>query len=1315
MGDRLLGHIDSDLRLAGLSILTSSLQVTKPLTDGSLDCLKKYIPHLFTDSDANFRGEVLSLINILLDRIRGALSLLSKRIERRSTKKGLTIRPQNDSRTDERLFNAHHDFLAWFVSFLTSEMHASASYQRHISAIKLLISIAKSGLDSRVPNKLISKHTRIRETPWCVDIPILKPTLRRLLYDLLLDPFEDVRQGAVNLMQICNQRLRTASKKRTVIEDTFRSQSKSLCGTSAAAEKDLRFVMERARNTMLKTGRVDHADGVARLYALLAGSSIVSDILYSDEVKDLGQETTHLRDVIEEILKMTETAVGLAQVRLSVAIQRHPIHGLFASLRHVVNDAVSNTDSPKDVRFLLDDFFPRIRTVIETLWTTVNGLLCNDAPEGFMPEDMDDDAGFTTKDVMSYAWRAIKESSLFVKDMALIMTQAPNNRDALSEITILKWAGDFSFQQLADLRHRGAFSVVSQTFSSICQQCGASVHPQVRALRQVWYKRTQHLIRTLGSKTTRRSAGIPSLVVGILVSDTADEIFPWCMSDLKSLAATNPSKEGARTIDLPQVHALNSLKAIFTTAKLSERSEPYLVDVVAVAAQCLRSNLWPIRNCGLMLFRSLVDRLVGPVDLKNGSQEASNSMSNLIFARFPTLIDLVIRLLGSGVSDLNEESKTANTSMAAEAVFPVLDLLLKASPPSDRREEILKLTEQAISSSHWHVRELAARTYASCIGTRDADRAVQALMSAPKGDRNTLQGHILCFSFIVRMVLSSAASEFQKTALSERLLLILAENLRVFTSKSASPLVTATYVDTVNTIGIYILSGTLVGGVSKFVRTFNTLCERISRCFELNGISTAYQASLLFEKILVMRFICASVQVVNRSPGTNLDRAESRATVARVDSITETLVPIMLLNVLSSVRAVEQFQAILMPFKIEIWLTLVEAAATCAQESDLGDLRPTIEGFLVQFLDHLVSSPCSGPTLVPRGLREYLLTSDFMLRHQQLVSPSAIENNLRLWGHAISQKAQAYETWDADLIEQTRHWNCLIQRSLQVANDISTRYSAALSMRGLARALSDVPMIPKLSLQEIAFSVYDILIDDDDEIRDLGAEAVSSILQHSRRRKGNVEPRTAPIAARQICTWLVKQYPSSVVLIHESIRRLTGFRPEYLLTSGSVASQLSVALEEDCSLFVKEKQNLYVDEVRETELWSRVLKALSAESIGECAASFSEWVMSGLDVLISNCQENLDGPLGWTAKPDAFVLGIRVICAADVLLEWRTLTTAITVRGSEIRRRLAELRDIGEKNDLHGLWLLRIDSVLERSVAKRLMRIQAVLETFPMQ
>jgi hypothetical protein len=49
---------------------------------------------------------------------------------------------------------------------------------------------------------------------------------------------------------------------------------------------------------------------------------------------------------------------------------------------------------------------------LEEIWSCVQDTLCDDAPEGYVPDEMEEDSNVTTKDILSYSWRALKESRL---------------------------------------------------------------------------------------------------------------------------------------------------------------------------------------------------------------------------------------------------------------------------------------------------------------------------------------------------------------------------------------------------------------------------------------------------------------------------------------------------------------------------------------------------------------------------------------------------------------------------------------------------------------------------------------------------------------------------------------------------------------------------------------------------------------------------------------------------------------------------------------------------------------------------------------
>ena len=54
----------------------------------------------------------------------------------------------------------------------------------------------------------------------------------------------------------------------------------------------------------------------------------------------------------------------------------------------------------------------RIHSICRDVWEVVRHTLCFDAPEGHEIDEEADDVDIGTKDVLSFCWRALKESRL---------------------------------------------------------------------------------------------------------------------------------------------------------------------------------------------------------------------------------------------------------------------------------------------------------------------------------------------------------------------------------------------------------------------------------------------------------------------------------------------------------------------------------------------------------------------------------------------------------------------------------------------------------------------------------------------------------------------------------------------------------------------------------------------------------------------------------------------------------------------------------------------------------------------------------------
>ena len=103
-----------------------------------------------------------------------------------------------------------------------------------------------------------------------------------------------------------------------------------------------------------------------------------------------------------------------------------------------------------------------------------------------MPDDMEEQSAITTKDILSYCWRALKEARYvyIIRRLVLVKLTRPSSFSRVlaqrapigDDGNALLSTNDFQnlceliFRQLVELRHRGAFSAVAQAFFACCSR-----------------------------------------------------------------------------------------------------------------------------------------------------------------------------------------------------------------------------------------------------------------------------------------------------------------------------------------------------------------------------------------------------------------------------------------------------------------------------------------------------------------------------------------------------------------------------------------------------------------------------------------------------------------------------------------------------------------------------------------------------------------------------------------------------------------------------------------------------------------------------
>jgi hypothetical protein len=129
-----------------------------------------------------------------------------------------------------------------------------------------------------------------------------------------------------------------------------------------------------------------------------------------------------------------------------------------------------------------------------------------------------------------------------------------------------------------------------------CQKFGIRYVSILSYLRE-HYLPPQETLLSMQDKAgaiTRRSAGIPTLMASIIAAEpeAGGKLLARAMNDLVAEASVEAQHTNIEESRLPQVHAINCIKEIFTTSKLSVASEAYIAQGLELAAKTLNSNMY---------------------------------------------------------------------------------------------------------------------------------------------------------------------------------------------------------------------------------------------------------------------------------------------------------------------------------------------------------------------------------------------------------------------------------------------------------------------------------------------------------------------------------------------------------------------------------------------------------------------------------------------------------------------------------------------------------------------------------------------------
>ncbi|KAF9986217.1 hypothetical protein BGZ65_008463, partial [Modicella reniformis] len=745
-------HASADIRIDVLGILCESRRSTTPVATIEFRLLMQFLPLNLNSVVPDFRQRLYSHLAKFLARIHGNCYVLAREIARLHTpvgKKGLS-QDQVDTMILEREAKVAETkaFLEWMLSHLFSSIYPGASFQRVSTSLRLQSVMIKTfGIDS-TPLPSGSKPGDISRFPF--QLIIASAQNIKILLSCLFNPYDYCREQAFEILMNFKAPF-TGYESRESIDGLVRWGLDCVKSTRAN-ESD-------SGGLVLKTVFVKYAVELGWDIQLPYENSNNPSKL--NLAKETGNAAVDFTIRLQNLLRVQLEKARLNQLD---AAHHHPLHGTLIGLRYLFSSIDYASPLVTNNRSIWQSVHVDMMDLVESVCEMDESIDAVISSSG--GDEFEQSSGPNHQVILSYCWRAVKESSSLMElvlSKATLQTSA-HKVDGILEPSMMDRAGGLFRRLLTTIRHPGAFSSVFPAYISLCTRLLNSDDAALAALPKVWLDENLDAILSDAISVTRRSAGLPLCILAIVnaeLSDSRRTLLPMVMRRVMAIASKPVSPDANQQVDLPQIHAMNVLRRLFMDAKLSTSVLPYVGQGLELSIRAFSSPSWAIRNCGVMLFSTLLHRVFGAKRVRDEHLAINGITSRELFARLEGLSGFLQSQLEVAVSQLL--SAESSQDRVHPGLYPVLTLLSRLQPslhadPVDTVDggmsAFVVLVRRCAASALWKTREMAARALIPLIASRDLMNLVvlDILQSCMKTDisQNEMHGLLVQVQFLLR-------------------------------------------------------------------------------------------------------------------------------------------------------------------------------------------------------------------------------------------------------------------------------------------------------------------------------------------------------------------------------------------------------------------------------------------------------------------------------------------------------------------------------------------------------------------------------------
>ncbi|XP_077967603.1 tRNA (32-2'-O)-methyltransferase regulator THADA-like isoform X2 [Styela clava] len=668
-------HQDSEIRQLGFSLFCESVKPSNLISRSTLNALQHAIPFNVSSQDPAFRQWLLNSMKKFLIRLKGNMLQLMK------VKSQVEMKEENNA-----TLLTYSGFVTWLGIFCISQLYTSAPYAKRVTSISLVKLITNTFSDSEFENLV-----KLDE--------VFTPDAINILFDLLSDSYEDVKQISFHLL--------TNAK--------LRGHVASAISLEKVSELTLKAMYRAARSS--KPEWCGDAAYHLRLCAVLGNT-------------DVTHSSVELLRICTKLSESLNEGVLLAEKNLFLAATSSPMYGILHCIKCLLKEVNFKNMNNSDKR----NWHELISRIVDTCFQVTKAVLPvvgSVSPEGLLPDitptpvedniDGGPDDGWNelpdamkslvidgnnsenfdemktralAQTVLICCWRSAKESALLLQEIT--SSYVPLDSSNMSSDGVLSWKqlqdiGDHLLKQLMGARHRGAFEIAYSAFKACCARLWSIEHTELSCIPEKWLHSIlldiEDPSRSKDLCATRRSAGLPFFIQALLSgnkSTKGKKHLHLVMSKLLSLCNLRDE-----TSLVPKVHSLNVLRGLIKDSSLGEEILPYVSQCTQVSIIGFASSVWAVRNSSTLLFSALVTRIFGVKRDKNDYFCMKNRLSaNEFFSRLQGLHSFLLQQLEKICNNLDKGSHHA----LCPTLHPILLLLSRIYPSTMQPTSGISLT-----------------------------------------------------------------------------------------------------------------------------------------------------------------------------------------------------------------------------------------------------------------------------------------------------------------------------------------------------------------------------------------------------------------------------------------------------------------------------------------------------------------------------------------------------------------------------------------------------------------------------------------------